>query len=251
MSENPTQTVRTYLAILRAIRNGEVKPIRSANVRLAQITERLDAGVTDPIEELKLTQERLSIMQLVEMFAVEQQFVEVALQYSEANGITYNAWREMGVEANILASAGLQPKGTQLMLALPAPKKERKSRAKSEDGRGGARTIVWKSDKAWPYFERALADGPIHTDEDGSCYQKLLRTFEGAPEGVMSDKNLSNYIIRFRDLGKIVCKYGPGRGVSGNFTNRLLLEISLPPAATEPVPATSPQTKKQGRSHAA
>ena len=39
--------------------------------------------------------------------ALEDEFVGVAKAYSERNGISYQAWREVGVPAAVLSHAGI------------------------------------------------------------------------------------------------------------------------------------------------
>jgi hypothetical protein len=39
--------------------------------------------------------------------ALEAGFIEAASGYSERKGISYAAWREMGVEASVLKKAGI------------------------------------------------------------------------------------------------------------------------------------------------
>jgi len=63
---------------------------------------------------LKLTQERIDLgHELDELsFAqdigpLEKEFLRVAKSYGERNGITYSAWREIGVEPAVLKKAGI------------------------------------------------------------------------------------------------------------------------------------------------
>ena len=43
----------------------------------------------------------------VDQTAVEDAFVQVAKSYGERQGISYNAWREVGVPAPVLKRAGI------------------------------------------------------------------------------------------------------------------------------------------------
>jgi beta-xylosidase len=61
-----------------------------------------------------LAQEKLDLaVELEEMTAhqdiapLETEFVKVAKSYGERNGITYSAWREIGVDPSILKKAGI------------------------------------------------------------------------------------------------------------------------------------------------
>src|SRR5207248_2824290 len=82
--------------------------------RLLKIDEMLVSA--DPISRLHLTQERIDLdaefMRLgnadgtQEMRTIEREFVQVARAYGERNGVTYAAWRQVGVEADVLERAG-------------------------------------------------------------------------------------------------------------------------------------------------
>ena len=61
-----------------------------------------------------MSQERLDLaMELAEMTTAQQigplekAFVKVARSYGERNGITYTAWREIGVDPAVLKKAGI------------------------------------------------------------------------------------------------------------------------------------------------
>jgi hypothetical protein len=47
---------------------------------------------------------------------MEKEFVKVVRAYSDRNGITYSAWRQVGVEADVLERAGI------VRLRKPPPK---------------------------------------------------------------------------------------------------------------------------------
>jgi hypothetical protein len=81
--------------------------------RLADIEQRLASA--DPLSRLHLTQERMDLEQqlaasgdgTVDISALENDFIVVAAGYSERKGITYQAWREAGVEPRVLKAAGI------------------------------------------------------------------------------------------------------------------------------------------------
>jgi hypothetical protein len=108
------KAVRDYLDALRANKpkRGRKRTPDSIKRRLAAIdTQLADA---DPLNELRLIQERhdltdeLATMgQAVDLEAIEGAFVNVAKAYSERQGISYAAWREVGVEASVLKKAGI------------------------------------------------------------------------------------------------------------------------------------------------
>lgn len=239
-AQQETNIVRQYLAILRAIRNGEFKPMRQATQRLEAIETMLQAGPDDPITELKLLQEQSDIKAYLAAFEVERAFVVAAKSYSERNGITYNTWRSIGVEASVLAEAGIGSKGTQLAL----PSAEPKPRA----SRGRKHVAVWSVDTVWPIFETRLQRGPIVRD-DGPILEQLTALFGG--DEAMNPKNVMNYVKRFDDLGKIAVVRGFGTNARNQAMPNLILSISLPLEQPAPEPAPAPRTKRPGRTHAA
>jgi len=68
----------------------------------------------DPVKRLQLVQERLDLQaelatkeDAVDLDAVEKGFTAAAKGYSERKGISYAAWREIGVPAATLKVAGI------------------------------------------------------------------------------------------------------------------------------------------------
>ena len=108
------RVVREYLD---AIRHSKGKPGRkrtpdSVAKRLAAIGQEL--GAATPVRELELVQERfdlereLATMQTkVDPKSLEAGFVGVAAAYSKRKGISYAAWRAVGVEPTVLKQAGI------------------------------------------------------------------------------------------------------------------------------------------------
>ena len=107
--------VRNYLEALESR-----KPARGRKRTKDSITRRLDAidveisrGV-DPLKRLQLTQERLNLQDELNGFdngpditALEDDFTRVARGYAERKGITYAAFRQIGVPAATLKKAGI------------------------------------------------------------------------------------------------------------------------------------------------
>ena len=108
------RAVRTYLTALE-----ENKPRRGRRRTPQSITKRLaaiDAALpdADPLKRLQLTQERLDLQQeleradgKVDLASLEKDFVDAAGPYSSRKGISYAAWRELGVPAAVLSKAGI------------------------------------------------------------------------------------------------------------------------------------------------
>jgi hypothetical protein len=108
------RAVRRYLEALEAHkpRRGRKRTTDSIGKRLQKIEdELLDA---DPLKRLQLVQERLDLQaelaateNKVDLDALEKDFVDAARSYSDRKGISYAAWRELGVSAATLRRAGV------------------------------------------------------------------------------------------------------------------------------------------------
>lgn len=108
------RAVRRYLEALDAHR-----PRRGRKRTAESVRRRLDAieveiATADPLKRLQLVQERLDLQRelqasetTVDLAALEQDFVAAAKGYSERKGISYQAWRELGVPAATLKAAGI------------------------------------------------------------------------------------------------------------------------------------------------
>jgi len=108
------KAVRDYLDALRANKpkRGRKRTPDSIKKRLSSIDSQLKDA--DPLTELRLVQERRdledelqSMESAVDLSAIESSFVKVAKSYSERQGISYAAWREVGVEASVLKKSGI------------------------------------------------------------------------------------------------------------------------------------------------
>jgi hypothetical protein len=111
---NQGRAVRRYLEALDAHKpkRGRKRTPESMKKRL----ERIDADLptADPLKRLQLIQERLDLTAeleaasaKVDLSGLEQEFVDAASAYSERKGISYAAWRELGVEPGVLKRAGI------------------------------------------------------------------------------------------------------------------------------------------------
>lgn len=106
--------VRAYLDALESS-----KPKRGrkrTKDSIAKQIERIDAELedSDPLKRLQLTQERIDLEAELEtmedgvdMSALEADFAVVAKQYAERKGISYAAFRQIGVPAAVLKRAGI------------------------------------------------------------------------------------------------------------------------------------------------
>lgn len=112
------RVVRRYLEALVTCKpkRGRKKTVESIELRLKQIDGRL--AVADPLARVHLLQERLDLQSeldnrdaVVDLEALEDQFVGVASAYGERKGLSYAAWREAGVSASTLRRAGIRRGG--------------------------------------------------------------------------------------------------------------------------------------------
>lgn len=111
---NESRMVKNYLDGLESNRpkRGRKRTPDSIKRRLAEIDASL--ADADPLARLNLVQERMDLHEeletmgaKVDISALEDDFVSVAYSYSSRRGISYAAWREIGVDAAVLKKAGL------------------------------------------------------------------------------------------------------------------------------------------------
>jgi hypothetical protein len=115
---NQGRAVRRYLEALEAHKpkRGRKRTPESVQKRLDRID--VELAKADPLKRLQLIQERLDLNAeleragaSVDLTALEQGFVDAAAAYSQRKGISYTAWRQLGVEASVLKRAGIRRSG--------------------------------------------------------------------------------------------------------------------------------------------
>lgn len=109
---NQGRAVRRYLEALEAHKpkRGRKRTPESIQKRLTRIDVELRSA--DALKRLQLIQERLDLNaeleaagSKVDLTELEQEFVDAAAAYSSRKGISYAAWRELGVEPSVLKRA--------------------------------------------------------------------------------------------------------------------------------------------------
>ncbi len=104
--------MRQYLEALESTkpRRGRKRTPDSIRKRLTTIETQLPEA--DPLTRLHLVEEKqrlqaelATVGNSVDLEALEKSFVKVARQYGERKGISYSAWRTVGVSANVLQQA--------------------------------------------------------------------------------------------------------------------------------------------------
>lgn len=108
------RAVRAYLEALEANKpkRGRKRTPDSIKKRLDRITAELEAA--DPLKRLQLTQEQLDLEaelaaseSKVDLGALEKEFVAAAAGYASRKGISYGAFRSVGVPPAVLRAAGI------------------------------------------------------------------------------------------------------------------------------------------------
>jgi hypothetical protein len=115
VSASTRAAVERYLTIVTAPKH------RGRQRTVARVRQELDAATiasTDPnngaLEKLRLAQQILDLQaelvrreNTVNAKEVEDEFVQVAGEYAHHRGISYEAWRAVGVEPAVLKRAGI------------------------------------------------------------------------------------------------------------------------------------------------
>ena len=108
------RAVRAYLEAHETNRpkRGRKRSPESIRTRITAITGEL--ATADPMSRLQLVQERMDLgaaleaaETTVDLTALEDGFASAAALYGERKGISYAAWREVGVPAALLKRAGI------------------------------------------------------------------------------------------------------------------------------------------------
>lgn len=116
------RVIKNYLEGLAITRpkRGRKRTPESIRARLETIESDLDTQ-TNELKRVALVQERidlnkeLTVMESkteVDMETLEKGFVGAAASYSSRKGISYAAWREVGVPAAVLKAAGISRAGS-------------------------------------------------------------------------------------------------------------------------------------------
>lgn len=114
------RAVKNYLEALATTKpkRGRRRTPESIEARLTAVRAELDEA--SALRAVQLVQERINLEAELEQMqsaigpdlaSLERAFVANVKAYSEAKGISYAAWREVGVEATVLREAGLSRAG--------------------------------------------------------------------------------------------------------------------------------------------
>jgi hypothetical protein len=111
------RAARAYLEALEASKPKRGRKISTETLveRLSETNEKVNSE-GDPLRRLILVQQALDLEAEVQrrggdsgpdLASLEKDFVNVAKAYSDSKGISYAAWREIGVSPSVLKAAGL------------------------------------------------------------------------------------------------------------------------------------------------
>lgn len=120
MAEGRAQSraISPYLEALEAYRpkRGRKRTPESIDRRLQAIDAELQSA--NQIKRLSLIQERLDLLderknlgRKIDLSSYEKAFIANAKSYGERRGISYQAWRQLGVPAAVLRQAGISRAG--------------------------------------------------------------------------------------------------------------------------------------------
>jgi hypothetical protein len=110
-----SRAINRYLDALKAGRGkrGRKRTPSSIEARLSKISRTFDDA--SPMQQLELTQERMNLElektrleTRADLSALEKEFISVAKGYAARRGISYSAFRSMGVPADVLTKANVK-----------------------------------------------------------------------------------------------------------------------------------------------
>lgn len=116
-NDDPARTVRRYLSAIDGEKPGRTSQRTSDTIasRITKVDELMVSS--DPLTRLHLMQERIELhgelLRLnqgegIDRAQLERQFIKVARSYSDRHGLSYAAWRQAGVDADVLDAAGIR-----------------------------------------------------------------------------------------------------------------------------------------------
>ena len=112
VGRNESRVINRYLEAIVAGKGkrGRKRTPESISMQIV----RLDKEIACAVQRLELTQKRFDLVAererlnaRVDLASVEKDFIKIAKSYAKRNGISYAAFREMGVSADVLKAAGI------------------------------------------------------------------------------------------------------------------------------------------------
>lgn len=114
LGREQSRAVKRYLEALASL-----KPKRGRKRSAESISRQLDTGVSkiesaNALNRLRLLQEKVNLESVLPQLEATEtleeigdEFVKVAAEYGKRKGISFHAWREVGVRADVLHKAGV------------------------------------------------------------------------------------------------------------------------------------------------
>jgi hypothetical protein len=108
------RAIRDYLETLNTYKPKRGRRMSSDRIqqRLKEISDKFDNASL--AVQVQLTQERINLLEKLStvdsrggLKGTEKEFIKYAKGYSQRKGISYTAWRKMGVPAEVLRKAGI------------------------------------------------------------------------------------------------------------------------------------------------
>ena len=108
------RAVSRYLTALDSTKpkRGRQRSPEKIQARISELPDEI--ANAKPLKRVHLTQELMDLEaelakeeETVDISAVEGEFITIAADYSKRKGISYAAWREVGVPARVLKAAGV------------------------------------------------------------------------------------------------------------------------------------------------
>lgn len=107
------KAIKAYLEALGSRKPGRPVTADSLRKKIDSLNEKISVE-TDPLKRVDMVQQRLdaedtlsNLASTVDFGQLEAEFVKAAKDYSSRKGITYSAWREAGVSAEVLRHADI------------------------------------------------------------------------------------------------------------------------------------------------
>lgn len=108
-----SRAIRDYLNMLEQDGRRSNMSADQLNAKIHELHSRIDE-TDDPARRVELIQRRIdleeqlnSVEDAPDSDALEKGFIDAVKEYSERKGLSYFAWREVGVPAAILRAAGM------------------------------------------------------------------------------------------------------------------------------------------------
>ncbi|WP_419847885.1 hypothetical protein [Candidatus Poriferisocius sp.] len=108
------RAVSRYLTALDSIKpkRGRQRSTEKMQARIDELPDEI--AQAKPLKKVHLIQELMDLQaelakeeETVDISEVESEFIAIAAEYSGRKGISYAAWREVGVPASVLKAAGV------------------------------------------------------------------------------------------------------------------------------------------------